>query len=103
MAETLKNIETKIDWETIRNQFPVLQQEVNGKSLVYLDNGASSQMPQSVIDRLNAYHSNEHANVHRGIHSLSQKATDAYEATYQSKRLHQCEFIGRSNFYNRYY
>lgn len=81
MAETLKNIETKIDWETIRNQFPVLQQEVNGKSLVYLDNGASSQMPQSVIDRLNAYHSNEHANVHRGIHSLSQKATDAYEAT----------------------
>lgn len=73
MAETLKNIETKIDWETIRNQFPVLQQEVNGKSLVYLDNGASSQMPQSVIDRLNAYHSNEHANVHRGIHSLSQK------------------------------
>lgn len=81
MAETLKNIETKIDWETIRNQFPVLQQEVNGKPLVYLDNGASSQMPQSVIDRLNAYHSNEHANVHRGIHSLSQKATDAYEAT----------------------
>ncbi|MBO6535813.1 MAG: cysteine desulfurase [Balneolaceae bacterium] len=70
-----------MDWETIRNQFPVLQQEVNGKSLVYLDNGASSQMPQSVIDRLNAYHSNEHANVHRGIHSLSQKATDAYEAT----------------------
>lgn len=46
MAETLKNIETKIDWETIRNQFPVLQQEVNGKPLVYLDNGASSQMPQ---------------------------------------------------------
>lgn len=81
MAETLKNIETKIDWETIRNQFPVLQQEVNGKPLVYLDNGASSQMPQSVIDRLNAYHSSEHANVHRGIHSLSQKATDAYEAT----------------------
>ncbi|MCR9132079.1 MAG: cysteine desulfurase [bacterium] len=70
-----------MDWETIRNQFPVLQQEVNGKPLVYLDNGASSQMPQSVIDRLNAYHSNEHANVHRGIHSLSQKATDAYEAT----------------------
>ncbi len=81
MAEILKNIETKIDWEAIRNQFPVLQQEVNGKPLVYLDNGASSQMPQSVIDRLNAYHSNEHANVHRGIHSLSQKATDAYEAT----------------------
>ncbi len=72
-----------INWNTIRNQFPVLQQEVNGNPLVYLDNGASSQMPQPVIDRLNAYHSNEHANVHRGIHSLSQKATDAYEATRQ--------------------
>jgi cysteine desulfurase/selenocysteine lyase len=93
MAETLKNIETKIDWETIRNQFPVLQQEVNGKSLVYLDNGASSQMPQSVIDRLNAYHSSEHANVHRGIHSLSQKATDAYEATRTKVR----DFINASS------
>ncbi len=82
MQETLKtDTKTNIDWEAIRSQFPVLQQEVNGQPLVYLDNGASSQMPQSVIDRINAYHSNEHANVHRGIHTLSQKATDAFELT----------------------
>lgn len=81
MPNTSVNIATSINWKTIRNQFPVLQQEVNGKPLVYLDNGASSQMPKQVIDRLNDYHSNEHANVHRGIHSLSQKATDAFEAT----------------------
>jgi cysteine desulfurase/selenocysteine lyase len=81
MPETTTDIPTKINWAEIRAQFPVLQQEVNGKKLVYLDNGASSQMPKSVSDRIDAYHKNEHANVHRGIHSLSQKATDAFEAT----------------------
>lgn len=82
MQETLKtDTKTNIDWEAIRSQFPVLRQEVNGQPLVYLDNGASSQIPQRVIDRINAYHSNEHANVHRGIHTLSQKATDAFELT----------------------
>jgi cysteine desulfurase/selenocysteine lyase len=82
LQQSIKNIEsTTIDWDAIRAEFPVLKQEVNGKPLVYLDNGASSQMPKSVIDRLNKYHSFEHANVHRGIHSLSQKATDEYEAT----------------------
>lgn len=80
MQEILKtNTKTNIDWNAIRTQFPVLQREVNGQPVVYLDNGASSQMPQRVIDRINAYHSNEHSNVHRGIHSLSQYATDAYE------------------------
>ncbi len=86
MDQTLNDISTSINWEAIRAKFPVLQQEVNGKPLVYLDNGASSQMPQVVIDRLNDYHSNEHANIHRGIHSLSQKATDAYEATREKVR-----------------
>lgn len=86
MDQTINDISTSINWETIRAKFPVLQQEVNGKPLVYLDNGASSQMPQVVIDRLNDYHSNEHANIHRGIHSLSQKATDAYEATREKVR-----------------
>ncbi len=81
MNNPTTDIPTKINWEEIRAQFPVLQQEVNGKKLVYLDNGASSQMPKSVSDRIDAYHKNEHANVHRGIHSLSQKATDAFEAT----------------------
>lgn len=81
MQETLKtDTKTTIDWQTIRSQFPVLQREVNGHPVVYLDNGASSQMPKRVIDRINAYHSNEHSNVHRGIHTLSQQATDAFES-----------------------
>ena len=59
--------------------FPILKQEVNGKSLVYLDNGASSQKPQVVIDAISKYYSEINANIHRGVHTLSQKATDAYE------------------------
>jgi len=67
------------DFTKIRSQFPVLNREMNGKPLVYLDNAASSQMPKVVADRINTYHTEEHANVHRGIHTLSQEATDAYE------------------------
>jgi cysteine desulfurase/selenocysteine lyase len=66
-------------WEVIRDEFPVLKQSIDGHPLSYLDNAASSQMPQSVIDRLTWYQSAEHSNVHRGVHTLSQKATDAYE------------------------
>lgn len=68
------------DVEKIRKDFPVLSREVNGKPLVYLDNAASSQVPQLVIDRTSKYLSEEHANVHRGVHYLSQHATTAYEA-----------------------
>lgn len=81
MSQTLKAISNRVDFEKIRKDFPVLFQEVNGHPLVYLDNGASSQMPRQVADRLDHYHRYEHSNVHRGIHSLSQKATDAFEQT----------------------
>jgi cysteine desulfurase/selenocysteine lyase len=67
------------DIEKIRAQFPILKQKINGKQLVYFDNGATSQKPQVVIDRLNDYYSNENANIHRGVHTLSQEATTAYE------------------------
>ena len=67
------------DVETIRGDFPVLRQTVNGKPLVYLDNAASSQVPQVVIDRGSVYLEHEHSNIHRGVHYLSQKATTAYE------------------------
>ena len=67
------------DVERIRADFPVLRQTVNGKPLVYLDNGASSQVPQVVIDRGSLYLEQEHSNIHRGVHYLSQKATTAYE------------------------
>jgi cysteine desulfurase/selenocysteine lyase len=68
------------DVEKIRQDFPVLSQTVNGKPLVYLDNAASSQVPQSVIDRTSKYLAEEHSNIHRGVHYLSQHATTAYEA-----------------------
>ena len=68
------------DVEKVRKDFPVLSQTVNGKPLVYLDNGASSQVPQSVIDRTSKYLAEEHSNIHRGVHYLSQHATTAYEA-----------------------
>src|SRR5882672_6997795 len=86
MATTLEQlipIKPKLtsDWdvERIRADFPVLRQTVNGKPLVYLDNGASSQVPQVVIDRGSIYLEQEHSNIHRGVHYLSQRATTAYE------------------------
>ena len=89
MAETVANIST-VDFDKIRKDFPVLDQQVNGRPLVYLDNGASSQMPVQVADRIDHYHRREHSNVHRGIHTLSQKATDAFEETRKKVR----DFIG---------
>jgi len=68
------------DLERIRADFPILQQQVHGKPLVYLDNAASSQMPQPVIDRLVRYQTAQHANIHRGVHMLSELATTEYEA-----------------------
>ncbi len=68
------------DIEAIRKDFPILAREVNGKPLVYLDNGASAQKPKAVIDAVNQAYSMEYANVHRGLHFLSNLATDKYEA-----------------------
>ena len=67
------------DVEQVRADFPILHIEVEGKPLVYLDNAASSQMPQPVIDRLVRYQTTEHANIHRAVHTLSERATAAYE------------------------
>lgn len=69
-----------LDIDKIRAQFPILSQEVHGKPLVYLDNGASSQKPNCVINALSNYYQLDHANVHRGVHTLSQRATDQFEA-----------------------
>jgi cysteine desulfurase/selenocysteine lyase len=67
------------DVEAIRRDFPILSREVYGKPLVYLDNGASAQKPQAVLDAINHAYTQEYANVHRGLHFLSNAATDAYE------------------------
>jgi cysteine desulfurase/selenocysteine lyase len=72
------------DVEAIRRDFPILSREVYGKPLVYLDNGASAQKPQVVIDAITHAYSNEYANVHRGLHFLSNAATDAYEKARES-------------------
>ena len=78
----MKAVQEMSNWdvEKIRKDFPVLSTSVNGKPLVYLDNAASSQVPQVVIDRGTKYLREEHSNIHRGVHYLSQHATTAYEA-----------------------
>lgn len=76
----LITIAGKLDVERIRADFPILALEVAGKPLVYLDNAASSQMPQPVIDRLVRYQREQHANIHRGVHYLSETATAEFEA-----------------------
>ncbi|KSA12708.1 aminotransferase class V-fold PLP-dependent enzyme [Maribacter dokdonensis] len=68
-----------LDIKKIREDFPILKREVNGKPLVYLDNAATSQTPQQVIDAIVDYYQNYNANIHRGVHTLSQEATDKYE------------------------
>ncbi len=78
--------EPDLDVAAIRRDFPILHQEVNGHPLAYLDNAASSQRPQSVIDAVKRYEENDHANVHRGVHTLSQRATDAYEGAREKIR-----------------
>ncbi len=67
------------DLTKIRAQFPILHQKVNGKPLIYLDNAASNQKPVSVIKALEYYYTNDHANIHRGLHTLAERATEAYE------------------------
>ena len=81
-------IETTLDIQAIRKDFPILQREVNGKPLVYLDNAATSQTPQQVIDVIVDYYQRYNANIHRGVHTLSQEATDAYEAARQKIQRH---------------
>jgi len=76
----LDNTASDFDVEKIRADFPTLQQQIYGHTLAYLDNGASTQKPQAVIDTISEFYSHDYANVHRGIHTLSQRATDRFEA-----------------------
>lgn len=77
-----------LDIQKIRSDFPILQREVNAQPLVYFDNAATSQTPQQVIDVIVDYYSQYNANIHRGVHSLSQEATDAYEQARQKVQQH---------------
>jgi cysteine desulfurase/selenocysteine lyase len=80
----------QLDVELIKADFPILQEKVNGKRLVYLDNAATAQKPRSVINALLEYYRKTNANIHRGLHKLAEEATAAYEAT----RVHTARFIG---------
>jgi cysteine desulfurase/selenocysteine lyase len=77
-----------LDIQAVRQDFPILTQTVNGKPLVYFDNAATSQKPQVVIDAISSYYSTINANIHRGVHTLSQLATDAYEQSRQAIQRH---------------
>ena len=77
----------------IRDEFPILDQKINGEDLVYLDNAASTQKPKSVINAIKDYYENDHSNVHRGVHTLSVRATEAYE----NARVKVAEFLNSPN------
>src|SRR5438045_693055 len=81
---------TGFDVQRIREDFPILSQEVHGKPLIYLDNAATSQKPQAVLDAISHYYEADNANVHRAVHQLSERATVAYEAA----RVTAQKFIG---------
>ena len=80
--------DTSLDLVQIRNDFPILHRKVNGQPLVYLDNAATSQTPLPVIDAISDYYKHTNANIHRGVHALSQEATDQYEAARQKIQQH---------------
>lgn len=94
-----------LDIQKIRSDFPILSQKVNGKPLVYFDNGATSQKPQVVIDAIAKYYQEINANIHRGVHTLSQLATDAYELSrskiqnhINAKHSHEVLFTSGTTF-----
>src|SRR5437667_12346414 len=78
-----------IDWEKLRADFPILHQKVHGYPLIYFDNAATSQKPRLILDALRNYYERDNANVHRGIHELSNRATAAFEAA----RARSAKFI----------
>ena len=79
MSEVMASVRAGFDVERVRADFPILQQEVHGRPLVYLDSANTSQKPQSVLDALNEYYVHDNANIHRATHLLSERATRAYE------------------------
>ena len=81
MSQAEAHIDSSLDINNIRSRFPVLDQQINGKQLIYFDNAATTQKPDSVINAITEYYASYNANIHRGLHSLAEKATAAYENT----------------------
>jgi len=84
---------TSIDWKAIREDFPILDQRVHGHPLVYFDNAATTQKPRAVVEALRDYYEHDNANVHRGLHELSSRATEAYEGA----RARVAQYIGAAS------
>src|SRR5205085_3766325 len=82
--------EHPVDWQAVRKDFPILDQQVHGHLLVYFDNAATTQKPRAVVEALQHYYEHDNANVHRGLHELSSRATEAYEAA----RSRIAQYIG---------
>ena len=83
----------RLDWSALREDFPILRERVNGHALIYFDSAASSQKPTAVLDRVRSYYEHENANVHRGLHALSARATEHYEKS----RQRVADFIGANS------
>ncbi len=82
-----------IDWKTIREDFPILREQAHGHPLIYFDSAATSQKPRAVIEALRNFYEHENANVHRGLHTLSSRATEAYEKA----RQRVADYIGATS------
>ncbi|MEY2576807.1 MAG: cysteine desulfurase / selenocysteine lyase [Verrucomicrobiota bacterium] len=85
--------ESSVDWAAIREDFPILDQQVHGHPLIYFDNAATTQKPRAVLDALRSYYERDNANVHRGLHELSSRATEAYEGA----RATVAQYIGAAS------
>jgi cysteine desulfurase/selenocysteine lyase len=85
--------DTSIDWNAVREDFPILDQQVHGQPLIYFDNAATTQKPRQVVEALRQYYEHDNANVHRGLHELSSRATEAYEGA----RARVAQFIGAAS------
>ena len=85
--------QTSVDWKTVREDFPILDQKVHGHPLVYFDNAATTQKPRAVVEALRSYYEHDNANVHRGLHELSSRATEAYEAA----RARVAQYLGATS------
>ena len=90
------------DVEKIREDFPILSREISGRPLIYLDNGATSQTPKCVVDHIADTYYRVNANVHRGVHTLSQEATDAHEAARRGRFVFGNYFYKRNNGGNQF-
>src|SRR5437016_7552920 len=85
-----KVADTTVDWKSLREDFPILREQANGHPLIYFDSAATSQKPRAVIEALRNFYEHENANVHRGLHTLSSRATEAYE----NARQRVAEYVG---------